>query len=139
MVRRLLVLIFSVLMLTMLSACSKTSSSGQPVEVKVTAGDFYFKSSLTTFQQGVQYHFVVTNTGNVAHELMIMKPMETTGNMEEMDKQALAHIEETDLQPGKAASIDYTFTQAYSSGTLELACHLQGHYEQGMHLDIEVK
>lgn len=140
MIRRLFVLTISVLMFSLISACSNASSSGtEPVEVKVTAGDFYFKSSLTSFEQGVPYHFVVTNEGSVPHEFMILKPMPTTSDMEEMDQQALAHIEEDDLQPGQTASVDYTFTQAYPSGTLEFSCHLPAHYEQGMVLGIEVK
>ena len=65
--------------------------------------------------------------------------MATTSDMEEMDQQALAHIEEDELQPGQTASVDYTFTQAYPKGTLEFACHLTGHYEKGMVLSIEVK
>ena len=106
MIRRLFVLTISVLMFSLISACSNASSSGtEPVEVKVTAGDFYFKSSLTSFEQGVPYHFVVTNEGSVPHEFMILKPMPTTSDMEEMDQQALAHIEEDDLQPGQTASV----------------------------------
>lgn len=138
--RRLFILMVPVLMLSLLVACSTSSSSNtEPVEVRITADDYSFKSSLTSFEQGVPYHFVVTNQGSVEHEFMIVKPMPTSGDMEEMDALALAHIEEDDLQPGQTASVDYTFTQAYPSGTLEFSCHLRGHYEQGMHLAIEVK
>jgi uncharacterized cupredoxin-like copper-binding protein len=138
--RRIVLFVFSILMVFFLAACSTTSgSSTKPIEVKVTAGDYYFNSSMTSFKQGVTYHFVVANVGMVEHEFMIVKPMPTSQNMEEMDEQALAHIEEDDLQPGQTASIDYTFTQAYPAGTLEFACHLPGHYEQGMVLPIEVK
>ena len=138
--RRFYISILSFLMLSLLVACTASSGSSiQPVEVRITAGDYSFKSSLTSFEQGVPYHFVVSNEGSVEHEFMIVKPMPTSGDMEEMDAQALAHIEEDDLKPGQTASIDYTFTQAYPSGTLEFSCHLPGHYEQGMHLAIDVK
>ena len=49
------------------------------------------------------------------------------------------HIEESDLQAGAKQTIDYTFTQAYPTGTLEMACHLPDHYERGMHLPVIVK
>jgi uncharacterized cupredoxin-like copper-binding protein len=136
MIRRLLVLVFSVLLLALLAGCS---GSKKPVGVDITASDFGYTSSLTSFEQGVPYHFVVTNNGSIAHELMIMKPMETAGTMEEMDEMALTLIEEEDLQPGQTATLDYTFTEAYPSGSLEFACHIEGHYEAGMHLSIIVK
>ena len=31
------------------------------------------------------------------------------------------------------------FTKAAPPGTLEFACHEEGHYEQGMHLPISVR
>lgn len=138
--RHLFLSALSFLMLSLLVACASSSgSSTQPVEVRITAGEYYYKSSLTSFEQGVPYRFIVTNEGSVEHEFMILKPMPTSGDMEQMDAQALAHIEEDDLQPGQTASVDYTFTQAYPSGTLEFSCHLRGHYEQGMELAIDVK
>jgi uncharacterized cupredoxin-like copper-binding protein len=130
-----------VVMIAALSACAGGSSGpAQPVEVQVTANEFSFQSSLTTFSVGVPYHFVVTNTGSVAHEFMIMQPMEPgTMDMEEMDAMALAVIEEDDLEPGATASVDVTFKEPAPSGTLELACHTAGHYEAGMHLPITVQ
>ncbi|MGE5124274.1 MAG: hypothetical protein ACM3H7_07120 [Acidobacteriaceae bacterium] len=140
MIRRLFLLTISILTLSLLAACTSSSGSGtKPIEVRIAAGDYYFKSSLTSFQQGVPYHFVVTNEGKVEHEFMLVEPMPTSDDMEEMDAKALAHIEEDDLQPGQTASLDYTFTQAYPQGSLEFACHLLGHYEQGMVLAIDVK
>ena len=132
----------SVLLLFILAACAGApSNSDQPVDVQVTADDFSFTSSVTTFEVGVPYHFVVTNKGSVAHEFMIVKPIpaDTTMDMEQMDQMALAHIEESDLPAGATASVDYTFTQAYPEGQMEFACHLPGHYEAGMHLSITVK
>ena len=49
------------------------------------------------------------------------------------------HIEEVDLPAGAKQTIDYTFTQAYAAGMLEMACHLPGHYELGMSLPVIVK
>ena len=125
-----------------LVACGGTASTGnKPVEVKVTLSEFAIQSSITDFQVGVPYHFVVTNAGEEPHEIMLMEPMEnSTGmSMEEMDSMALAHVEEDDLPAGGTATFDYTFTQPTASGELEFACHIQGHYESGMKLPITVE
>ena len=129
-----------VVLLALLAGCGGTAGSNQPVDVQVTATDFAFQSSLTTFKVGVPYHFVVVNKGKVPHEFMIVKPIPAGQmDMEQMDNLALAHIEADDLQPGQTATVDYTFKQAYPEGTMEFACHLPGHYEAGMKLPIIVK
>ncbi len=121
-----------------LAACG--GGPAAPVTVNITATDFAFESSQTSFEAGVPYHFEVTNEGTVAHEFMIMEPMQGQGmDMEEMDELALVVIEEEDLEPGLTASADYTFEQAYPEGTLEFACHVPGHYENGMRLSIVVE
>lgn len=141
MIYRFVYKLLPVVMIAALSACAGGSSgSTQPVEVEVTANEFGFQASLTTFSVGVPYHFVVTNGGTVNHEFMIMQPMEPGSmDMEEMDEMALTVIEEDDLPPGATASVDVTFDEPASSGTLELACHTPGHYEAGMHLPITVQ
>lgn len=122
-----------------------TACGGQgPVEVKITLTEFGIESSVTEFQTGVPYHFVVTNAGTVEHEIMIMPPlmadqMGMAMDMEALDKTALVMIEAADLPAGKTASFDYTFTETTPDGTLEFACHTPGHYEAGMKLPITVK
>src|SRR5512138_2749575 len=121
-----------------LTACG----GSKPTEVKITLKEFGIESSMTDFQVGVPYHFVVTNAGAVEHELMLMPPLATDSmgmNMEDMDKNALAMIPASDLSAGSTASFDYTFTEATSLGSLEFACHTPGHYEMGMKLPITVK
>jgi uncharacterized cupredoxin-like copper-binding protein len=141
MIYRFVYKLLPVVMIAALSACAVGSSgSTQPVEVQVKANEFSFQSSLTTFSVGVPYHFVVTNTGSVNHEFMIVKPIEPGAmDMEEMDEMALAVIEEDDLPPGATASVDVTFNEPAPPGTLEFACHTEGHYEAGMHLPITVE
>jgi uncharacterized cupredoxin-like copper-binding protein len=121
----------------LLSACGGSPSG--PVTVTVTATEYKFESSLTTFKVGVPYHFVVTNKGTMEHEFMVIKPEPSSVGSDQLDADALAHIEETDLQPGQTTSVDYTFLQPAPEGTLEFACHLAGHYEQGMHSSIIVQ
>lgn len=124
-----------------LAACGAQSSSN---DVSITLTEFGIESSQTSFEIGVPYHFVVTNNGVVEHEIMVMPPLteDQMGmgmSMNQMDDMALAMVEAADLQPGKTASFDYTFTEPAPAGTIEFACHTPGHYEAGMKLPITVK
>ena len=122
-----------------------TACGGQQkvTEVQITVKEFGIESSITEFQVGVPYHFVVTNAGTVNHEIMIMPPL-TKGqmgmgmDMGTMDKMALAMISADNLTPGTTQSFDLTFSDAASTGTLEFACHTPGHYEANMKLPITV-
>jgi len=125
----------------LLTACG---AKGGAKTVNITLTEFGIESSLTSFDVGVPYHFVVTNKGAVEHEIMLMAPlteeqMSMNMDMEEMDKMALAHVEADELQPGDTANFDYTFTKPAPAGTLEFSCHIKGHYENGMKLPITVK
>jgi len=133
---------FLVVTILFLTACG--AQQGNSNEVRITLTEFGVESSQTAFEVGVPYHFVVTNNGSVEHELMLMPPftqdqMGMGMNMDEIDKMALAMVEASDLQPGKTASFDYTFTEPAPAGTVEFACHTPGHYEAGMKLAITVK
>jgi uncharacterized cupredoxin-like copper-binding protein len=122
------------------STATATEMSAEPETVNVTVDEFSIESSLTTFQAGVPYHFVVTNEGQAPHEVMIIEPMETGGmSMTEMDEMAVAVVEEDDLEAGDTYEFDVTFDHPYAEGELEFACHLAGHYEAGMHTPITVE
>ena len=130
------VLVVAVLLLT---ACGAQSNSN---EVTITLTDFGMESSRTSFEVGVPYHFTVTNNGAINHEIMLMAPMmegEMGMTMDEMDEMALAMIEGDELPPGATKTLDYTFTEPAPTGTLEFACHIEGHYVAGMKLPITVK
>jgi uncharacterized cupredoxin-like copper-binding protein len=136
---------FSILMVLVLaagliaSACSGSStSSGGTVDVNITASDFKIESSLTNFKQGVTYHFIVKNTGSVDHEVYILPPASGL-SVDQAKQQALAGVGPDVLTAGATATFDYTFTQAYPAGSLELSCHISGHYEAGMLLPIVVE
>ncbi|HED13274.1 MAG TPA: hypothetical protein ENI62_06410 [Gammaproteobacteria bacterium] len=108
--------------------------------VHLTATDFKIASDVSKFKVGIPYHFVVKNSGELAHEIMLSKPIAAgTGmTMAQMDKMALGMADAEDLQPGKTVSFDYTFKAGDLAGPLELSCHLEGHYEAGMVLPISV-
>lgn len=130
--------LFVLALTLLLTACAGQRST----EVKITLTEFSIESSLTDFQVGVPYRFVVTNQGLVNHELMIMPPLEEDMmgmDMHELDEIALAMIEEDELTPGTTKSFEYTFAEPAPAGTLEFACHTPNHYEEGMKLPIVVK
>lgn len=135
-------IIVVILVASLLSACGVgPSGSAKPVEVRITLTEYKIESSLTSFQVGVPYHFVVTNKGTLAHEIMLVEPMENAAHMDmgEMDEMALAYIDAKDLPADATASFDYTFTKPAAAGELELSCHTPGHYEKGMKLPITAK
>ena len=124
-----------------LAACSGQKSAA---EVRITVKEFGVESSVTSFEVGVPYHFVVTNAGMIDHEFMIMPPvmedqMGMAMDMRQMDNTALAMIPAEDLTPGATRSFDFTFTEPASAGNLEFACHTPGHYEANMRLPIKVE
>lgn len=124
---------------TVPSSESPGSSAGSTVTVDVQGGEYFFKSSLTTFKVGVPYHFVVRNVGDIEHEFMVVKPIAAGAmSMEMMDSMAMGHIEDSDLQAHRTATVDVTFTKPYPAGTIEMACHIGKHYEKGMHIPIVV-
>ena len=134
--------IFAVLFVAvlLLTACGGQQKA---TEVTITVKEFGIESSITEFQVGVPYHFVVTNAGMVNHEIMIMPPlaadqMSMGMDMGTIDQMALAMISADDLTPGTTKSFDLTFSDAASTGTLEFACHTPRHYKANMKLPITV-
>jgi uncharacterized cupredoxin-like copper-binding protein len=132
--------VFSLLLIVVLvlTACSGSGSGGGATTVTVTLTDFKIDSSLTTFQTGVAYHFVVTNKGAVAHQFVIIPP-ETNPSSDQVKSAMVAGIEGDGVAVGATQSFDYTFKDASPAGKLEMACHLPGHYDAGMHTPITVQ
>jgi uncharacterized cupredoxin-like copper-binding protein len=110
---------------------SQTTPSGSQV-VQVTLSDNTIDSSLTTFTAGMPYHFVVTNTGHVAHQF-VMKPMGV--DMEHMSVDEMHHAAlfmYDSVAPGETRTFDYTFAPSAAGQSFQYACYSQGHYEAGM-------
>ncbi len=133
---------FLALLLLLLAACGNgTPSSGSPQsqttpsgsapgsqEVRVTLSDNQIASSLTTFTVGKPYHFVVTNTGNVAHQFVMVPMGMGLGQMsaEEMHRVALFMYDS--VAPGQTRTFDYTFSPSTAGQRFKFACGTQGHY-----------
>ncbi len=130
----------------MLAACGSTSSAttttttgagSSPQEVKISIGDFYVRSPVTTFTTGTKYQFVVTNVGTHHHDFLIMHPMETMAmTMDQVYQQSLIYL--YNIAPNETKTLDFTFDHTAPAGLLEFSCHYGGHYEAGMHQPIVV-
>ena len=117
----------------LLASCASSASGAavnSPAQVQVTLTEFKVDSPLTTFAVNTPYHFVIKNAGTVAHEWMIMPRGETDVS------KALVKVGQDQLTAGATVTQDFTFTKP---GDYEFACHMPGHYEAGMKLDIVVK
>ncbi|SRR6266496_213390 len=139
---------FLVTFMLVLAACgnSATTSGSQQGQttpsgsqtVQVTLSDNNVASSLTTFTAGMPYHFVVTNTGQVAHQF-VMIPMGM--GMEHMSADEMHHSAlymYDSVAPGESRMFDYTFAQSAAGQSLQFACGTQGHYAAGMQLPFMV-
>ncbi|HWV57252.1 MAG TPA: cupredoxin domain-containing protein [Longimicrobiales bacterium] len=118
------------------SACAgqekaETQPAGeeQPREVDVVMTDFRFTISDTVFVAGVEYRFVLRNTGQEPHEWAVVP----RGEVDE--ENLLVEVEEEDLPPGATLVFEYTFPEA---GEYDFACFMPGHYEAGMVMPIRV-
>ncbi len=118
------------LLLVSCAGSASGATANSPSQVQVTLTEFKFDSSLTTFAVNTPYHFVIKNAGTTAHEWMIMPRGETDVS------KALVKVGQDQLTPGATVTEDFTFTKP---GDYEVACHMPGHYEAGMKLDITVK
>lgn len=108
------------------------------LEVEMT-DDMRFTPSAVQVSEGETLRIVVSNAGQVMHELVIgdresleehAELMLRFPNMEH-DEPYMAHV-----PPGETAEIVWTFNRA---GEFEFACLLPGHYQAGMLATIKVK
>lgn len=107
-----------------------------PVHVHVELGDFFVKPSQLTYVAGHPYQFLLTNNGKAVHEFIIEKqgaPDEPLSAEDDDGQEVLSEVE--DIEAGKKAELDWTFTEP---GMYTMACHVPGHHEGGMHIDFEV-
>lgn len=142
-------LAFSLIFTSLMLACGPRTATDapsapntiEPIIVHVTLNEFEITSSLTDFQVGVPYRFVVTNNGTVNHDFSITPPVAQHGSNPHGDAhdEALAVIGANDMPPGATKSVEVIFHQPYTASQIELACHTPGHYEAGMKTPIHVK
>lgn len=115
------------------AACGGSEpAKARPAEVQITLTEFKTEPSLISFEKGKTYRFNIENQGKLAHEWSVA-PRGSAGHLE-----MLTEIGADQLPPGASVSVEYAFPSSIP-GPLEFACHVAGHYEAGMHIDIEMK
>lgn len=122
---------FAVIVLAVLVAgCIQTPwYSKSQEDVTIMMDEFSFSSSKVDFKKGVEYTFVIKNAGKIPHEFAI-----APSGIRDHTKM-LFHLQSNQFPPGAEVRQKFTFTQ---SGNFEIACHIMGHYENGMILPITV-
>jgi uncharacterized cupredoxin-like copper-binding protein len=123
---------------TQAAATEAPATSGNATQVDVTLADNTIKSSLTSFQVGVPYTFVITNTGRRGHNFNISTPVSEAGSLDAALQTALLAIPQTQLGPGANVTVEYTFSDSAAGQNLEFACLIRMHYQMGMLLPITV-
>ena len=107
-------------------------------QVEVTLEDNTISASQATFQTGVKYTFVITNSGHHAHNFNINPPVSVVGSLDAALTQALLTVPQEKLSVGSSVTVDYTFPATAVGQQLEFSCLIRRHYEDGMFLSITV-
>lgn len=111
-------------------------SSG--TQVDITLADNTIEASLTSFQIGVPYTFVITNTGRHAHNFNVSTPVSEAGSLSDALATALLKVDQNQLSPGANVTVEYTFPDSTAGTNLEFSCLIRRHYDDGMLLPITV-
>ena len=120
------------------AATEAPASSGAATTVTITLADNTIESSLTTFQVGVPYTFVITNAGRHAHNFNISTPVSVVGGLQEAFNTALLAVDQNQLGAGASVTVEYTFPDSAAGANLEFSCLIRRHYDDGMLLPIIV-
>jgi uncharacterized cupredoxin-like copper-binding protein len=119
-------------------ATEAPAAAGSDNQVTVTLADNTIDASTTTFQVGVPYTFVITNSGRHAHNFNINPPISVAGSLDAALNSALLAVPQNQLGVGKTATVEFTFPDSAAGQLLEFSCLIRQHYEDGMHVDITV-
>lgn len=122
--RRLFILAISIMAPALLGACGNDTSV-PATKVNLHLLEYKIESSVTSFEVGKPYEFVVENRGSMDHEFMIT----SMGGGHDMG--VMMKIDE--MGPRTMRTKAFTFDE---KGEFEFACHLPGHYEGGMKLAV---
>jgi uncharacterized cupredoxin-like copper-binding protein len=117
------------------AASSMATPSAEPVCVGVIVDDFVVRPQRTSFRVGETYIFAVGNQGAAVHEFVIEpagkddEPLKAEVNGKEQESEV------EDIAPGETGELEWTFTEP---GRYQFACHVPGHYEAGMVIEVDV-
>jgi uncharacterized cupredoxin-like copper-binding protein len=118
------------------AAAPESSTTGTRVDILLE--DNTIESSLTSFQAGIPYSFVIANAGRHAHNFNISTPVSVAGSLDAALSSALLTVDQNQLSPGDSVTVDYIFPESAAGAQLEFSCLIQRHYDSGMLLAITV-
>ena len=98
-----------------------------------------FTPSTITVKQGETIRFIVRNSGELQHEMVLGTENDLKEHYEAMKKYPeMEHADDNmvTVQSGETGELIWHFTKA---GTVSFACLLPGHYEAGMKGAVKVK
>lgn len=107
------------------------SKVSRTIQVDMT-DNMRFNAAAVTAKQGETIRFVIKNSGNIKHEMVLGTEKDLKDHYEQMKKNPeMEHAEPNmvTLAPGKTGEIIWQFTKA---GKVDFACLQPGHYEAGM-------
>lgn len=113
--------------------------------IDVEMKDHAFTPDTVDVTLGETVTFVFTNTGLVIHDAFLGDKAAQDQHEKEMREadeaghgggHEHAHEGGVTVPPGQTAALRHRFDQ---SGTLEIGCHQEGHYEEGMKILLNVK
>jgi uncharacterized cupredoxin-like copper-binding protein len=107
----------------------------EPVTVVVDVEHSRFEPSHLRVEVGTEVRFVLVNGDPINHELIIGPPEVHDRHAEGTEASHAPKDGELSVGPDGQGVTSYQFDEV---GTVEMACHLPGHYDYGMHGEIEV-
>ena len=118
------------LLLLILSACG--ASNGASTSVSLTMTDFTFLPSTLTVPAGEEITLTLTNSGAVAHDLMIMKLGQEISSGGHVGPEEHANVFWEQELLGAGETVKATFTAPTEPGEYQIVCGVAGHLEAGM-------
>ena len=112
--------------------------TGDGTQINITLADNSLSPSMFTFKVGVPYTLMITNTGNSPHNFNISPPVSAVGTVQSAMNNALLTVPEEKLEPGESVTVQFTFPETAAGKQWEFACLNKRHYEDGMHVAINV-
>ena len=107
---------------------------GASTSLQATTSDFQFSPDSWTVPAGEEITIDISNEGSVLHEWVLMRPgveIESEADLPETEEELLADFVnvETEVEAGDSTSLTFT---APPSGTYQVICAIEGHFDAGM-------
>ncbi len=124
-------------------ACGSDDEGGDDsdaTELEATLSDFQFDPDSWTAAANEDVTITLTNESSVAHEWVILQPgveIESEADLPETEEELLADfvLTETEVEPGTTQDMVFNVP----SGTYQIICAIEGHFDAGMQGSLTVQ